>query len=47
MEKDSWKKKLAEVLKEHEEIDSKTTGRVEVHLNEGGVTKIYIYKELK
>ncbi|MEW5745290.1 MAG: hypothetical protein AB1805_07640 [Nitrospirota bacterium] len=44
----AWKKKLAEVMREHPEVGPKFTGRIEVNFNEGGVTKVYIKdKELK
>ncbi len=42
-----WKKKLAELLKEHPDIDPKMTGKVEVHFNVGGVAHVFINKELK
>lgn len=42
-----WKKRLADLLKEHPDVDSKTTGQVTIHLAEGGVAKVYINKELK
>jgi len=42
-----WKKKLAEVLKEHPDISDRITGKVEVNLNVGGITDVYINKRLK
>lgn len=36
-----WKKRLAELLREHPGIASQLTGQVEVNLSLGGVTKIY------
>jgi hypothetical protein len=41
------KKKIAELLKEHPDIGESMTGKVEVNMNNGGVSKIYINKELK
>lgn len=35
-----WKKRLSNLLKER--IDPKTTGQVEINLNEGGVSKVYV-----
>lgn len=37
-----WKKGLAEYLKTHKDISNKATGQVEVNLNVGGVTKVYL-----
>lgn len=37
-----WKKELAEHLKKHKDIGSKATGQVEVNLNVGGATKVYL-----
>lgn len=42
-----WKKRLIELLKEHPDVSVKMTGHVEVNMNEGGITKIFIFKELK
>ncbi len=42
-----WKKKLAELLKEYPDIVQKFTGQIEMNMNEGGLTKIFIHKELK
>jgi hypothetical protein len=36
-----WKKRLADLLKEHPAVDDKITGQIEVNLSEGGVTKLY------
>lgn len=41
------KKKLAELLKEHPDIGENMTGKVEINMNNGGVSKVYINKELK
>lgn len=42
-----WKKKLAEVLRKHPNIGDKMTGKVEVNLNVGGITDVYVNKRLK
>lgn len=42
-----WKKRLNDILKEHPDVGNNMTGRVEVHCNVGGITKVYIYKEIK
>jgi len=42
-----WKKQLADLLKEHPDIDDDFTGKVEVNFNVGGITKIYTNKEMK
>jgi hypothetical protein len=42
-----WKKRLAEILKEHSDIGEDMTGKIEVNMNNGGVSKIYTNKELK
>lgn len=42
-----WKKRLTELLKEHPDIGRDMTGKVEINMNNGGVSKIYINKELK
>ena len=44
---EAWKKKLAELLQEHDDIDENFTGKVEVNFNVGGITKIYANKEIK
>lgn len=41
------KKRLAELLREHPDIGDNMTGKVEVNMNNGGVSKININKELK
>jgi hypothetical protein len=41
-----WKRRLAEVLKEHPDI-GKATGMLEVNLGEGGITKIYLDKKIR
>lgn len=41
MDTKDWKKKLAELLREHPDIGSQLTGQVEVNMSLGGVTKIY------
>ena len=41
------KKKLAELLKEHPDIGENMTGKIEINMNNGGVSKVYINKELK
>ncbi len=48
MSKDeTWKRRLAELLREHPDIGVDLTGHVEVNMNQGGVTRIFVYKELK
>lgn len=42
-----WKKKLAEILKEHPDIGDRMTGKVEINLNVGGITDVYVNKRLK
>lgn len=42
-----WKKRLMEILKEHPDVGPKMTGHVEVNINEGGISKIFVFKELK
>ncbi|MEW6115644.1 MAG: hypothetical protein AB1553_01930 [Nitrospirota bacterium] len=36
-----WKRRLAKLLKEHPDIDDQTTGRIEINLNRGSITKAY------
>jgi len=36
-----WKKRLADLLREHPDIGGKFTGQVEINISVGGVTKIY------
>jgi|GEM_PF-6831758 len=42
-----WKKRLVELLKEHSDIGEDMTGKIEVNMNNGGISKIYTNKELK
>jgi hypothetical protein len=42
-----WKRRLAELLREHPDCDHKLTGKIEINLNMGGITKIYVNKEIK
>ena len=42
-----WKKRLTELLKEHPDVNHDMAGRIEINMNAGGVTKVYIFKELK
>jgi hypothetical protein len=42
-----WKKQLAELLAKHPDVGDKATGHIEINLSEGGITKLYIHKELK
>lgn len=42
-----WKKELSEVLKEHRDVDKEFTGRVEINFSAGGISKVYVFKELK
>lgn len=37
----TWKKRLAELLKEHKGIGEKVTGQIEINLNLSGICKIY------
>lgn len=41
-----WKHRLEEFLKEHPDF-GKATGMLEVILNEGGITKIYLNKKVR
>lgn len=41
-----WKRRLTEVLKEHPDIN-RSTGMLEINLNEGGITKIYLNKKIR
>jgi hypothetical protein len=43
----NWKQRLADVLKEQKDIDEKFTGKIEVNMNDGGVSKVYVNKEIK
>ncbi|MDO8281064.1 MAG: hypothetical protein Q7U10_00315 [Thermodesulfovibrionia bacterium] len=43
----TWKKELAEHLQNHKDLKGRT-GQVEINLNEGGITKVYLtIKEVK
>lgn len=46
-EKDTWKVRLSDLLKEHEDIGKNFTGQVVIHMNQGGVSKVFANKELK
>lgn len=41
-----WKRKVAEVLKEHPDI-GRATGMIEINMGEGGITKTYLNKKIK
>ncbi len=41
-----WKRRLAEVLREHPDI-GRATGMIEINMGEGGVTKIYLNKKIR
>ncbi len=41
-----WKRRLSEVLKEHPDI-GKSTGMLEVNLNEGIITDVYLNKRIR
>ncbi len=41
-----WKRRYAELLKEHPDI-GKATGMLETNLGEGGITKIYLNKKVR
>jgi hypothetical protein len=44
----NWKQLLADVLRVHKDIGGKFTGKIEINLNDGGVSKVYITnKEIK
>jgi hypothetical protein len=43
----TWKRKLAALLSEHPDIGDKMTGQVTIHMNEGGISKVYSNKEVK
>jgi len=44
---ETWKKRLADILKKEGIIEEKTTGEVTIHLNQGGITKVYVKEEFK
>jgi len=44
---ETWKTRLAELLKEHDDVGVKFTGKIEINMNDGGITKVYANKELK
>jgi ubiquinone/menaquinone biosynthesis C-methylase UbiE len=41
-----WKRKVAEVLREHPDI-GRATGMLEINMGEGGITKAYLNKRIK
>ncbi len=41
-----WKRRLSEILKEHPDI-GKATGMMEVNLNEGIITNVYLNKKIR
>ena len=41
-----WKRRLADILKEHPDI-GRATGMIEINLNEGGITRIYLNRKVK
>lgn len=41
-----WKRRLSELLNEHPDID-KATGMMEVNLNEGAITNVYLNKKIR
>jgi hypothetical protein len=44
----TWKQRLSDILRESRDIGDKFTGKIEINLNDGGVSKVYITnKELK
>ena len=42
-----WKRRLADVLKEHPDIGVRATGMIEINVNEGGITRVYLNKKVK
>ncbi len=44
---EDWKRRLAELLREHPDIGDDFTGKVEINMNQGGITRIFANKELK
>ncbi len=44
---EDWKRRLAELLREHPDIGNDFTGKVEINMNQGGITRIFANKELK
>ena len=42
-----WKHKLSDMLKEHPDIGGRATGMIEINVNEGGITKIYLNKKIR
>jgi len=46
--KDSWKKEIARILKEHKKIDDNTVGRLALVINSGGVRDaLWIEKKIE
>jgi hypothetical protein len=43
MNNKEWKKDLMKILKEHPDVGEKMTGRVEINMNDGGVSRIFIF----
>jgi len=41
-----WKRRFTDLLREHPDI-ARATGMLEVNINEGGITKIYLNKKIK
>ncbi len=44
---ETWKRRLAELLREHPDVGDGFTGKIEVNMNEVGVTRVFANKELK
>ncbi len=42
----AWKQKLSELLKDHPDI-GKATGMLEINLNAGGITRVYLNKKIR
>lgn len=42
-----WKRRVMEVLKEHPDIGGNVTGKIEINLNMGGITDLYVNKRIK
>jgi len=42
-----WKRRLADILKEPPDIGGRATGMVEINVNDGGITKVYLNKKVK
>lgn len=42
-----WERRLVALLKERPDIGPRMTGQVLVHMNNGGITKVVVHKEIQ